>query len=570
MLKKFKLNISALILILAGSIVWSLIMFKSGLLYSFGIGFWGPNGHDGIWHIALIKSLARGSWEMPVFSGEIIKNYHIGFDLILAFIHKLALIPVETLYFQIVPPLLALGIGVSVYLFVLEWKKSKFAAFWATFFIYFGGSFGWILTYLREKEFSGESLFWSQQSISTLINPPFALSQLVIFIGLLALIKGLKEKNNKLLILASFLFGVLVQIKIYAGILVLGGLFVGSLIEIFKRNGTSLLKVFAGAAILSTLIFVPLNPNPGSSLVFKPFWFLETMMGLSDRFNWPKFYEAMINYKYGHVWLKAIIAYSLAFLIFIVGNLGTRIIGFIYILKKLRNLSKVDYLDAFIFILISGGIVLPIFLLQSGTPWNTIQFFYYSLMFFSIIAGISLGQMIEKNKKLFAALIVILAIPTSIATLRNYLPSRPPAKISLLELEALKFLSDQPQGVVLTYPFDRLAAQKAENNPPRPLYLYESTAYVSAYSGKPVFLEDEVNLDITGYDWHGRRSEVENFLRSLDHQFVYNFLRENNITYVYWVKGQRARLGEGQLGMTRVFENKEVDIYKVNKSTLLR
>jgi len=93
--------------------------------------------------------------------------------------------------------------------------------------------------------------------------------------------------------------------------------------------------------------------------------------------------------------------------------------------------------------------------------------------------------------------------------------------------------------------------------------LYVTTAYVSAYSKKPVYLEDEMNLDITGFDWRGRRSLVEEFYESLDENFVYDFLRENNISYIYWVGGQRARLGETQLGIERIFENSKVDIYIV-------
>jgi hypothetical protein len=150
------------------------------------------------------------------------------------------------------------------------------------------------------------------------------------------------------------------------------------------------------------------------------------------------------------------------------------------------------------------------------------------------------------------------------ATLKHYLPARPPAKISHEELEALSFLSEQPDGIVLTYPFDRVAAEAARSKPPRPLYLYESTAYVSAFGNKPVYLEDEINLDITGYQWRNRREEVENFLESYDNIETWSFLREKNIIYVYWIKGQRAKPGEGQLEMTRIFENSEVDIYRVD------
>ena len=36
-------------------------MVKSGLVYDYGMGFWGPNGHDGVWHVSLASSLARGT-----------------------------------------------------------------------------------------------------------------------------------------------------------------------------------------------------------------------------------------------------------------------------------------------------------------------------------------------------------------------------------------------------------------------------------------------------------------------------------------------------------------------------
>src|SRR3990167_2839260 len=175
------------LLVLMGTIIWSSTMVKSGLIYDYGMGFWGPNGHDGIWHIALIKSLVRGSWEMPVFAGEALRNYHVGYDLLLALISRMTRLNPILLYFQILPPLLALLIGILTYKFVLNWKDSKPQALWATFFVYFGGSFGWIVNLLRTGKLGGESMFWAQQGISTLINPPFALSLVIMLLGLICL-----------------------------------------------------------------------------------------------------------------------------------------------------------------------------------------------------------------------------------------------------------------------------------------------------------------------------------------------------------------------------------------------
>src|SRR3989344_2234192 len=140
----------------------------------------------GIWHVALINSLSRGSFEMPIFAGAQIKNYHLGFDILLAVIHFLTRISVINLYFQIIPPVLAFLIG------WLTYKLTK--NFWVFFFVYFGGSLGWVLG-------KGESTFWTQQAISTLINPPFALSLIFILLGLISLLK--KKK-----ILAILCFGI--------------------------------------------------------------------------------------------------------------------------------------------------------------------------------------------------------------------------------------------------------------------------------------------------------------------------------------------------------------------------
>ena len=257
-------------------------------------------------------------------------------------------------------------------------------------------------------------------------------------------------------------------------------------------------------------------------------------MALSDRFNWPKFYEAMINYRAAGNWPKAILAYSVAFGIFVVGNMGTRIIG----LFQTKNLSYTS--------IITAGLVLPMLFVQSGTAWNTIQFFYYSLFFMSLLAG----ESIQNFPKLLKILIVLLTIPTAIQTLPHYLPSRPPAKISIQELEALKFLAGQPAGVVLSYP-----AIVKNTQAPRPLYEYESTAYVSALSNKPTFLEDEVNLNIMGYDWQTRRKQVDLFWNNPD----LSFLVAHNISYLYQIN----KMGTIPAGMTIVYENPTVAIYKI-------
>jgi len=545
-------------------------MVRSGLCWAGkctgGLGFWGPNGHDAIWHLSLINNFTKGNFDSPIFSGWGIQNYHIGYDLFLSWIVRLTTIPSSVLYFQIIPPILAFLIGVLTYKFVYLWRGSKSESLLATFFVYFGGSFGWLVSFIRGEGWGGESMFWSQQSISTLINPSFALSLVFILLGLIFLIKHYEKKRLLYFILCILFFGVVIEIKVYAGLIALTSLLGVSLWQVIRKKNFSTLWIAFASIAISAVLFIPSNKSSAGLISLAPFWFLESMMTLSDRFGWEKLYSAMTTYKMGHVWLKGILAYGLAFVIFIIGNFGTRIIGLGSLLRNRKKIFSAGPVEVFLFIIILAGITVPMLFVQKGTPWNTIQFFYYSLIFGGIVAGVEVGKIIrDKNIKIqimTVFILVIFTIPTTIASLGNFLPPRPQSILPADEVEALRFLSGEPNGVVLTYPFDEEKAAKAVA--PRPLYLYAPTAYVSAFSGKPVFLEDQINLDIMQYPWIERRMEVEEFLATPDIDSAKNFLKENKITYVYWLEGQHAREGGLQLGLTQIFKNGSVTIYRVN------
>ncbi len=560
-LKQFSQKTKALILIALGSITWSFTMVKSGWFYNSlglkgsGLGFWGANGHDGIWHIALIESLKRGTLDMPVFAGQKIQNYHVGFDLILAFLSRITFIPVTLLYFQIIPVILSVLIGFLTYRFILNWTKSEHAALWSVFFAYFGGSLGWVLG-------NGESAFWSQQAITTLINPPFALSLVFILAGFLVLQKIINKYSFRYFLLAVVLFGSLVEIKAYAGILCLGGLLIAGLYTLVKSKSALMLKLFLISLAVAVILYLPLNKSSAGLLVFQPFWFLETLMGLTDRLNYQKFYMAMLTYKSGHNFVKMTPAYLVAFALFWIGNMGTRIIKDMMILKWIKNIKNLSWIEVFISSVIVAGVLIPMLFLQKGTPWNTIQFFYYSLFFSGLLAGVVASRI--KNK-LVLVVLVLLTIPTTIITLKDvYIPIRPPAMISKDELSALSFLAGQPAGVVLTKPFDEFSAKSAEPYPPRPLYLYESTAYVSALGKHQTFFEDDVNLDITGYNWQERRERLLSWYAEKDYVKSRAFLKDNSIKYIYWIKEGQSPLDLGKLGLVNVYENNLITIYEVN------
>ena len=75
-------------------------------------------------------------------------------------------------------------------------------------------------------------------------------------------------------------------------------------------------------------------------------------------------------------------------------------------------------------------------------------------------------------------------------------------------------------------------------------------------------MEDEVNLEITGYDWQTRRSEIESFLTTTDAYKEEKYLRDNDIEYLYWVKEIHGPITEKKRLITKVFENDEIQIFR--------
>ncbi len=369
-----KNNLPLLVLVVVGSVGLSLPMIKSGSVYPFGMGFWGPNGHDGIWHLALINQLKNFSLSNPIFSGTRLTNYHFGFDLMVALLSRLTTLSPLVLYFQIAPFIMAVLIGVLTYKLVVTWVDSKKSAWWAVFFVYFGGSWGWLVSLFKTGNLGGESTFWANQSVSSLINPPYALSLVVLLLGLIKLLDYFKNPDKKNLIICSLLFGILIQIKVYAGIIAVGSLFCLLFITlIFRRSKfKEFFYIFLGSFLVAGIVFLPFNLNASSLLVFSPLWFPRTMLAYADRLGWFKLENARIAYLNSGKWLKWVLAEGLALAIFIFGNLGTRAVGFFYGGLLGKSKRKITQMEFFLFGAVVISLAMPLLFIQKGNSWNTI------------------------------------------------------------------------------------------------------------------------------------------------------------------------------------------------------
>jgi hypothetical protein len=562
MLPTKKISFFSILVIFLSSLLICTTMFRSGLKYDFGLGFWGPNGHDAIWHLSLINQLKEHiPPQNPIFSGQILSNYHWGFDFFVALISNLTHLSSSLLYFQILPIIFALLIGFLSYKLAFLLTKKHISSLFFVVLNYFAGSFGWIYTLIKDGHLAGESLFWSMQSASTLLNPPYAFSLIVLLIGLILWIKYQKSNSISKAILIGLIFALLSGIKVYAGILIGIALSIFWLFDLIRSKKFSKFNFFIclSTGIISILILFSLGVFNNSQLLeFKPFWFVNSMIESIDKFYWPKL--ASFRFNQTNV-LISILVEGFLVGIFFIGNLGTRILGIFRLISDgLKNkLDQIDFLIIFIFLI---SFLIPLLFVQKGTAWNTIQFFYYFLFFANLYLAKFLSTLYSKNK-IFTLILLIITCLTSFGTLKDYFGNPPPSALPKNEINALNFLKNQPSGYVLTYPYDQYLKNKMST--PIPLYAYETTAYVSAFSQKSAFLEDEMNLNITGFDWQSRKTESQKFFASNDKFFARGFLINNQISYIYLVNQQNFTLNSKDLQIDQIYNQDGVEIYKVRK-----
>lgn len=570
-LNGLKLPLSAAILILAGTVFQIMPVIRSGLETKYGIGFWGPNAHDGIWHMALVNQLINGVVpQNPIFSGEALKNYHYFYDLLIAATYKIVSVATADLIFRFYPVLFSLLFGIGTYLLAQKLFKSNLVSFFAVYLTYFTGSFGWLVEFIRERHIGGESAFWSNQPVSFNLNPPFAISMVILiaFVYILTLFfEGEKSVFKKIILIT--ILGSLISFKAYAAVVAIGALTLLVIFNIIRKKDFSLVPILAGSAILSFLILLPnygadiLKSGTGGIFTFAPFWFVHSMIDSPDRVGWTRLTLTRIVGFEQKNYLKIFVAETLGLLIFLGGNLGVRILSF-GLLGKFKTLSREPIL-LYLFFVTVLALAIPLLFIQAGNPWNAIQFFYYGLYTTAIFSALTLAWIFERGRvgKVIVVALLLIAPINAVVTANSYIPVTPHAALSQSEKLALDFLFQQPSGTVLTYPFDPNLRKNIVA--PIPLPVYETSAYVSAFSGKPVFVEDEIQQDILQDDYKGRLAQSREFFQGGTKQWSRDFLKSNNIAYVYVLSLNDTGFSPKDDGLEQIFENSEVKIYKVSK-----
>lgn len=570
---KFKLGVKHtklfLFVLILGIIGQVAVNAPSGLPYKDGIYFWSSHGHDGVWHLALMEQMHRNQFpfQNPELAGAKLQNYHFFVDLFMSEVTRIFPFSNLDVYFRFMPTFFSLLLGLGGFIFVRLWNKSEISGIWSMIFIYFCGSFGYFLTIPRAHNLGGESIFWVTQTQSILGNPPHASAFIIVTAFLFCLFKYLEKFEKSYFFILTILGGAVIEFKVYAGALILVGLLCIGLWQLLMRKGFSLLLLFFSTSFIAAIVYLPNTNNSQGFLLWQPWWYIRTMVVAPDRLDWLDLELRRQTYVSESNWKRVIQLEVEAFLIFLIGNLGMRFIGFWTAVMQIKQNIFKNVFNLFFLIITITAFFVPVFFLQKGVAWNTIQFNQYFLLLMGFLAAITISNFLEKKKLHFqiilAALVIILSLPTQLGLMWQFYSNIPLSKVSNSELEALNFLKKESseKSIILTAPFSKDESQKY--SPPVPIYSWYDTGYVAAFSSRATLISDQEQIGITGYKADKLFAEREDIFKSSDPVNINNFLKKYNINFIYLAWDQHFAVENAKLKADLIFQNKDARIYKV-------
>ena len=512
--------------------------FFSGDIIDGKLRLIGGNVHDGLWHIALVSSLKyKIPAENPIFSGTPVQNYHYLTDIFTAVSSQFTSIAVPQLYFKILGPFLIMLFSGTIFLFLKKLTGSNIFSYLGILLVVLGSNLFYLVKIFYPSAYFNPSNLWVDEFTTKMVNPQLLLSYVVI-LTLLHLMLIQKKKSLRFIILFSIIGSSLLGIKSYGFILFVVSVLFISLLLLIKRR-FDFIGISAGLLSAGIVFYLLSNISKDTIFILAPFWFIKVMFETPDHLAYPIWELKRQTYLAHQNFLRIGQLYFEGFLLFLFINLGGRLIGFFALSGKFEGEKKeVIYL---LWAIGLSGLILPMVFIQKGVAWNSIQFFYYVILAFSMLSIITIHRILRDKKR--AAVIVVLIVwisllPGVFFSISNYYPGREKSYGSADYLQAVKFLKNQENGIILMHP------------------TYAQDSFVPALSEKKAFFADEIILSIQLVAFETRKKQTESFFNNDDSQFQKDFLKGNNIKYIFTENKGNA------LNMRKIYSNKEIIIYK--------
>ncbi len=469
------------LLIIIGSLSMSYLTLRSGLYDNGKLVFYGINSADSLFNTSLIYSLISGFPPVhPGLAGVPLRGYHIFYDFLIAEFSKFYHLNVFDLFFRDFALFISVLYGISSLSLgrFLKWKNFTLIIF--IILMYFAQSFDFYAYYIYRLFNYYYNSAGIMQSIANMLDPTVIISVGFFFIGFILLFsKGKKWA----FFLPALIIGILPEVKIYPSIIFYTGFGIIALWDLYKKRNFQLLKTFILSGIISSIVFLPINFGAGS-LVFAPFLIYKNFIDSAWIFNNWHWNVNFPIYVQSHNYIHIAFFYAVAIFIFLFTSLGIRVVVFLkfkkLFSKKFYSLNNIFWLTT---ILIS--FIIPSLFVQSSSTFQNIQFFWAGYIILLVPTAYVIGNVIDKNRKLFIISLVIffvLFFPDFFKTFMTY--SIDPTFIDSGLVEKTKIIRNLPSRtgiIVINRPIIKGTYETLYSSP-----------LIAGISGHPVYYEEEI------------------------------------------------------------------------------
>ena len=567
--RKFRWNFRIFLKIKPHFIILSLVLLLgtiSQLRFNFfsfsessaGITFF--SFHDSAFHLAVIGELKNHfPPQYPTFANVALKNYHYLPDFLLAGINSSIPIDKLELYFRIAPFFASLYFGLAAYLVASQFSKIIAFRILAVVLTYFAGSFAYLIPAFNKGADWNAASFMLDQPFDLSFNPQNLLAFTIFLVGFYFVIKYSKLGNIIYLIVAGLIYAASFGFKSYLSALGVCAILAVCLHLLVFKKKIEVIKVPLITISIFFISFFLLINSTKNSIHFLPGWILKRMVEDPDRLNMASLSILEQHYLEKNNYLRVAQINIREAATYIFGNLGTRILGFIFILTFLKKFRKLSAEKVFVIVVVVSSLSIPLLFNQGGSAYNIIQFGPYSLILTSIFSAIALEKIYRKmnfvkQKFLFSVIILAffaLSVPVNIKTFIKRLDTEK-FEVANNELQALQYLKEKTdkKSVILVYPTTKNL----------------NSSYISALSERRVFLSDSVQIELASLDFETRYKDLVQFFKYNDIEQTKGFLKKNKITYIY-LTAEDEKAADGNvffLGFKPVIKNDSVSLYGAN------
>lgn len=511
-------------------IFWVLLIFFASIVYVVspaqgrpvcsqglcGIGYWGAQAVDGLFHTTLIsQAFETYPWMNPLAYGQSLAGYNILLDLVSSWIvHLVRLIPladpVSTTYFVLLP---AVWIVLFVHRIIIlgqrrGWTHKQLT--WILFFMLFGSSWEFIFPILH----TGVATLEGFGGPLLTVNMHFAYSLLL----LLYVMEALERQHAPSLFWKIGLgIGLMFGLKFYTG--VIGCIYVCTHILVSRLYVTenmmsalhSTVIRFLPTALFSILAILALyNPLTSTQhaepvFTFKPFALSEKL--IEDPMRIPLDTIVLMRYSLQEAgWgPRLVIIQVLTLIAYFVVQIGTRILFVSHLYSTLKHRSR-NAFSISLFVSSMFALAASVLLVQRGQWWNVIQFQYVGLFLLSIPAGLTLATLRDTKhvwRQVAGWVVIATTLLFSVIVLRAYTDPHQARIIPHAEHVRLQKLQSLPFGVV--------HVDTPTTLHPQHIAVDQDSAYVLYFSHKPGYVQSPSILQLMGVpSISQRQQEVRN------------------------------------------------------------